>query len=148
MDKIHPAYFALLGLAVAGLWLLLLLIVQKKKNSRLSEQLAYQTTMVEKTRQQLTGLQEKHDQIIAFQNSLKTAELTTILQKPRLEMHSIGSGHHFSEKYRIIRVLAEKGLSLEEIASVLAVSTHEARQLVTLSRLAQENSPANNGSCS
>ena len=146
MTKIHPAYFAAIGLAIAGVWLLVQLVVQKKKNACLAEQLAQQTTMVAETSRQLAGLQERYDQIMAFQNSLKTAELTTLLQKPRLEAQGFGSGHNFSDKYRIIRVLAEKGLSIDEIASMLVISTHEARQLVTLSRLSQENSPANSRS--
>ena len=146
VDISHPATFAVIGLVIISLWLLILLLMQKKRNTRLSRQLAQQTTMVKKTRQQLAGLQEKHDQIIAFQNSLKTAELTTLLQKPRLEAQSIDLGHKLSGKYRNIQALVEKGLSIDDIAAVLAVSTHEARQLVSLSQLAQDNSPANNSS--
>lgn len=146
MGTIHPAIFIAIILGLAGVWLLVQHLVQKKKNAFLVEQLAQQTTMGVETQRQLAGMQEKYDQIMAFQNSLKTAELTTLLQKPRLDAQGLGSGHKFSEKYRIMRVLAEKGLSIDEIAAVLAVSTHEARQLVTLSQLAQNNTPTNSRS--
>ena len=140
MVDIHPASWAAIGLAVAGVGLLVLLLLEKKKNRRLAGQLSEQTTRIEETRQEFITLQDKHEQIMGFQNSLKTAELTTMLQQPRLEAQYIASGHKLSWKYRIIRVLAEKGLTIDEIAEALGVSTHEARQLVTLARLAKENS--------
>jgi orotate phosphoribosyltransferase-like protein len=40
-------------------------------------------------------------------------------------------------KYSSVQSLAQQGLSIEEIASILDVSTHEAHQLVNLSKLAQ-----------
>lgn len=143
MDKIHPAYYATFGLTVVGVWLFVRLFVLKKKNTLLSQQLNHTTTLLHRTRKRYTKLQEKHDKIIAFQNSLKTAELTTMLQKPRLDAGSTAAGQAVSEKYSCIQSLAEKGISIDEISSILAISTHEARQLVNLSKLAQENSSGN-----
>ena len=137
MDKLHPAHYAIISLAVVAVLLIVLLFLLKKKTRLLSQQLVHLTTMLEITRKRLARLQEKHDKIIAFQNSLKTAELTTMLQKPRLDAQSTASVHTLSGKYSRIRSLAEKGLSVDEIAAILGVSTHEARQLVNLSKLAQ-----------
>ncbi|TKB25814.1 hypothetical protein FCL47_11955 [Desulfopila sp. IMCC35006] len=137
MDKLHPAHYATISLAVVTVLLLVLLFLLKKKTTLLSQQLVQLTTMLEITRKRLARLQEKHDKIVAFQNSLKTAELTTMLQKPRLNAQSTASGPTLSGKYSRIKSLAEKGLSVDEIAAILGVSTHEARQLVNLSKLAQ-----------
>ena len=40
------------------------------------------------------------------------------------------------ERYRYVHRLAESGMAAEEIAEVLSISGHEARQLVNLARLA------------
>ena len=136
----HPAHYAIIGLAVAGIVLLVLLFLLKKKNTLLVQQLGQLTAMLERTRNQLTSLREKHDKIIEFQSNLNTAELTTMLQKPRLDSRNIASGHALSGKYSSVRSLTQKGMSVEEIASILAISTHEAQQLINLSNLAQGNS--------
>lgn len=143
MDKIHPAYYATIGLTAAVFLLLVRLFLLNRTNKLLSQQLSHKTTLLERTRKRLTKLQVKHDKIIAFQNSLKTAELTTMLQKPRLDAGNTTTDHVLSGKYRCIQSLTQNGKSVDEIASILAVSTHEARQLVNLSKLAQENSTGN-----
>lgn len=143
MDTIPPVHYATIGLAVAGAMFIILLFLLKKKNTFLSKQLVQMTTMLQTTQKRLTRLQEAHDRIIEFQNSLNTAELTTMLQKPRLNGRSTASGHALAGKYSNILSLTQKGMSVDEIASVLAVSTHEAQQLINLSNLAQGNSAGN-----
>ena len=140
MDKINPVHYAAIGLAVAGVIFIILIFLLKRKNTCLSNQLIQMTTMLEITRKRLTKLQEKHDKTIEFQNSLNTAKLTTMLQKPRLNARKNASGNALSGKYSSIRSLTQKGMSVDEIALVLAISTHEAQQLINLSNLAQGNS--------
>ncbi len=112
----------------------------RKENKILSEQLTETTVSLERTRQNLSNLQEKHEKIVEFQHSLGEAEWMTKLQKPQLrEMQPPERPRNSPERYSFIHSLAEKGLSVEEIASILTISTHEARQLVTLSKIAQGN---------
>lgn len=74
-----------------------------------------------------------------FQNSIDNAELTTRFQSTRLKAaHASGSkctSFHAPEKYSYIRSLSEKGMDPDEIAAVLSISPHEARQLVTLAMI-------------
>jgi len=101
-------------------------------------------------RQQETGrivaLQRKIDAVLnddgfesareAFSVSLKTASLTTGLQRPRLEtMAKIDKQP--PEKYRILGKLASQGMDAEEIAAILGISSIEAGQLLSLSTMAQ-----------
>jgi len=72
----------------------------------------------------------------AFGAALKTASLTTDLQRPRLEnMAKIDKQP--PEKYRILGKLASQGMNVEEIAAVLGISRVEAGQLLSLSSMAQ-----------
>ncbi|MFH0781265.1 MAG: hypothetical protein V2B20_04830 [Pseudomonadota bacterium] len=110
----------------------------KKETTLLAEQLTETTISLERTRQSLTRLQEKHEEIIEFQNNLGKAELATKLLKPRLdENHTHERARNTPERYNYINSLMEKDFSVEEIASILTISTHEARQLVTLVKIAQ-----------
>ncbi len=110
----------------------------KKENSLLAEQLTETTISLERTRQNLAKLQKKHEEIVEFQDNLGKAELTTKLLKPRLnENHAPERARNTPERYNYIHSLMEKNLSVEEIASILMISTHETRQLVTLVKIAQ-----------
>ncbi len=71
-----------------------------------------------------------------FSASLKTASLTTGLQRPRLE-NLAKIDKQAPEKYRILGKLATQGLGAEEIASILDISTMEAMQLLSLSQVAK-----------
>lgn len=73
-----------------------------------------------------------------FSASLKTASLTTGLQRPRLE-NLAKVDKQPPEKYRILGKLATQGLGAEEIASILDISTMEAMQLLSLSQVAKIN---------
>ncbi|NOR10671.1 MAG: hypothetical protein GQ541_04195 [Desulfovibrionaceae bacterium] len=114
-----------------------------KKNKHLKKQLIKTTITLEVTRKKLDALQEKHSEIKAFKNTLDVAELTTKLQKPRLDVQINETNNSTPGKYSEVQSLAGKGMSAEEIASVLSISTHEAHQLVNLAKLAQGHS-ANN----
>ncbi|MDK9707964.1 MAG: hypothetical protein OEL83_13020 [Desulforhopalus sp.] len=112
----------------------------KKENTLLAEQLTETSISLERTRQNFLRLQESHEKIGNFQNSMGEAELTTKLQKPRLaHIHTPEMSRNTPERYSYIHSLAEKGLSVEEIAQVLTISTHEANQVMTLAKIAQGN---------
>lgn len=72
----------------------------------------------------------------AFSTSLKTASLTTDLQRPRLE-NMAKLDRQAPEKYRILGKLASQGMGAEEIASILGISRVEAGQLLSLSNMAK-----------
>jgi len=72
-----------------------------------------------------------------FDDNLRAAELTTRLQQPRLTMQQCGYSPATPERYRYIQSMAEKGMSAQDIASLLSLSLHEATQLVTLVRVAR-----------
>jgi hypothetical protein len=112
----------------------------KKENILLAEQLTETTVSLERTRQNLSKLQEKHEKIAEFQNSLGDAEEKTKFQRSRYsELQSSERPRNTPERYSYIHSLAEKGFSFEEIASILTISPHEAKQLLVLSKIAKGN---------
>jgi ribosomal protein S11 len=123
--------------------LLVMIILIKKENKLLSQQLTETTISLALTGKQFNELQEKHDKMYEFQNSLQVAELTTKLQKPRLnaqnQILNIAMNNPPPGKYSNIQSMIQQGMSIEKIAAVLAISTHEAQQLVNLSKIAQGN---------
>jgi hypothetical protein len=133
-----PHYIALLT-SIFCLLLIFFIVLGRKKNTFLSQQLTETTIALEATRKKMNLLHEKYEKIKEFQNSLNVAELTTKLQKPRMEAQNIDMGNRNSTpgKYSNVQSLAKEGMSVDQIASVLGISTHEAQQLVNLSMLAQ-----------
>lgn len=79
-----------------------------------------------------------------FDVTLRAAELTTRLQRPRLSFQQNGYSPAVPERYGYIQSMAERGLSAKEIASMLSMSLHEATQLVTLTRVARSQQRVNN----
>jgi hypothetical protein len=71
-----------------------------------------------------------------FSASLKTASLTTDLQRPRLE-NMAKMDKQPPEKYRILGKLASQGMGADEIAAILSISPIEASQLLSLSNMAK-----------
>jgi len=108
----------------------------KRKKDFLQKQLTKTGNSFEQAKEDLQELQAKHDKILQFQNSLAAAELTTQLQRPRLSTQALAVDNQPPEKYRLVHSLAKKDMSIDEIASFLAISCHEAQQLVTLAKLA------------
>ncbi len=88
-------------------------------------------------REELKNLNEKHNRTKQFKTTLSVAELTTQLQKSRLSAQASPVTNSIPEKYSFVHSLIKKKMGSEEIASILAISPHEARQLVTLSKLGQ-----------
>jgi len=137
MEQVN--FSLLLFIIPSALCILLMtwVMLVKKENKLLARQLTETTVTLELTKRQIGELQEKYAKINEFQNSLQVAELTTKFQKPRLNARNFAADNSPVGKYSSVQSLAQQGLSIEEIASILAVSTHEAQQLVNLSKLAQ-----------
>lgn len=114
-------------------------VVLKKENAHLSRQLAETSSALDSTRTELSSLQDKLQKTEEFETSLAEAELAKKLRAPRTTIQNPETNHNTPEKYGFVHSLAQKGLSSDEIASVLTISPHEARQLVTLAKIAQGN---------
>jgi hypothetical protein len=123
------------GIIAAGLCLCTSLFVVKRHRT-------------EKTRetQRIRAIQLKIDAVLqddsfdtcreAFSTTLKTAQLTTELQLPRLQ--SLAKiDKHPPEKYKILSKLASQGMGADEIASILEISRIEAGQLLSLCNMAK-----------
>jgi hypothetical protein len=121
----------LLGLTVIKI------VSLKKTNGRLTRELSETTSSFNRSRKQLATLQNKQATAEEFQRDLNKAELTAQLQKPRTSLQASFGTSNAPEKYSYIHSLMQKGMSAEEIGSILAISTHEAKQLVTLSTIAK-----------
>jgi hypothetical protein len=136
------SFFLIVIPSVLSVLLFAIVMLVKKENKLLAQQLTATTVTLELTRKQFTELQEKHDRIYEFQNSLQVAELTTKLQKPRLnaqnKIHNMAVNNSPPGKYSNIQSMIQQGMSIEEIAAVLAISIHEAQQLVNLSKIARQ----------
>jgi hypothetical protein len=79
-----------------------------------------------------------------FHESLATAEITTQLQQPRLNIENnrhTAAPSTVSEKYGFIESLSQKGMDPKEIASALSLSIHEVQQVMTLSSLTRSDTP-------
>jgi len=72
-----------------------------------------------------------------FLQALSAAQIITRLQEPRLKLHKSGAAE-VPEKYRYVSSMVAEGFSLEEIARSLSLSVTEARQLMTLARMARK----------
>lgn len=131
-------YLVLFTLAMSAAALVTVLAL-RKDNRLLAEQLTLTSVTLEQTRAKLTDVLEKHEKAETFENRLGTAELTTKLQQPRLGgAYTSERRHHSPEKYGFIHSLAQRGMSAEEIASILTISAYEARQLVTLAKIGKD----------
>ncbi len=132
-------YLFLFTLAMSATALVKVLAL-RKDNRLLAEQLTETSISLEQTRAKLAGVLAEQEIAETFENRLGTAELTTKLQQPRLGGHYASERQrHSPEKYGFIHSLAQRGMSAEEIASILAISAHEARQLVTLAKIGKGN---------
>lgn len=112
-------------------------IILKKANTLLARQLAETANALEATRKNLATLRDSQKKLNEFASNLSDAELSTRIHKSLAVGPDNGRGRTTPERYSYVRSLAGKGLSSDEIASVLAISCHEARQLVKLARIAE-----------
>ena len=114
--------------------------ILKKENNLLAEQLTETTVSLTKTRQQLHEAEEKQKEIVDFHKSLGEVTFTQNLQNPApKKMYLQEKPRNSPERYSYVHSLTNKGLSEEEIASILSISIHEAAQLIALARIAQGN---------
>ena len=119
---------------------LLKIFALKKENALLAEQLTETSVSLEKTRQSLEKLQQRQEELVAFRNDLVEAEQSTRQnQKKSKEFQAVERKWAAPERYGFIHTLAAKGMSVEEIAAILTVSPHEARQVLNLAKIGQGN---------
>lgn len=105
-----------------------------------------QRTEKELETERIRAMQRKIDAVLqdegfdaareAFSNTLKTASLTTELQRPRLQ-NLAKVDKQPPEKYKIMTKLASQGMDAEEIAAILGISRMEAGQLLSLTNMAK-----------
>ena len=126
---------------------IVLAIMLKRSNTNQEKLLAEMRTALEARQDNTENLDEQRESCRAgniFDDNLRTAELTTRLQQPRLSMQQCGSSPATPERYRYIRSMVEKGMNAEEIAAMLSMSLHETTQLVTLIKMARQPQSCNN----
>ncbi len=101
----------------------------------------------QKESERIKGLQEKIQAALeepapsfnaSLQQSLHRARETIRPGKPG-QLVPESAAKDAPEKYRILTNMAARGMSAEEIAAILGISTTEAGQLVTLSNMAGWN---------
>ncbi len=115
------------------------IISLKKENRQLSGKLDETTISLDLTKKELAKIEHSHATTEKFQSSLDYAKHESKLQSSFSRQVSSSQNSNAPEKYSYIHSLIKKGLSAEEIGSVLAISPCEARQLVTLSEIAAVN---------
>jgi hypothetical protein len=124
-----------------------LAIMLKRSNNNHEKVLAEMRTALEARQDNTENLDEQREANQAgniFDDNLRTAELTTRLQQPRLSMQQCGSSPATPERYRYIQSMVAKGMNAEEIAAMLSMSLHEITQLVTLIKMARQPQAYNN----
>ena len=133
-----PAFTPLImgsALVVVAFCLSALLLLAKRQ--RTERQLETQRILALQRKIDLALLDEGFETTReAFSVSLKTASLTTDLQRPRME-NMAKLDKQTPEKYRILGRLASQGMGAEEIATILGISQVEAGQLLSLSNMAK-----------
>jgi hypothetical protein len=124
-----------------------LAIMLKRSNNNQEKLLAEMRATLEARQDSVENQDEQKEScqtVNIFDDNLRTAELTTRLQHPRLSMQHCGSSPATPERYRYIQSMVEKGMNAEEIAAMLSMSLHETTQLVTLIKMARQPQSCNN----
>ncbi len=137
----------LTGAALAATLLLLVALIVilrlRRENNLLAGQLTETCQSLTMVRKRLESLREEEVENRRFQEEMAEAKLTTRLQQPRLVSTLHGAAGTppakggAPERYRFVHSLAARGMSAADIASLLAISSHEAEQLLTLCRIAR-----------
>jgi hypothetical protein len=109
----------------------------RREKILLAGQLTETSRSLEQATRELAALRLEQEESSVFKESLGTAQLTTRLQQPRLAAGG-SSGGGSPERYRYVQSLADTGMADAEIATVLAISPHEIRQVLALSRLVRQ----------
>jgi len=112
-------------------------VVSLSKSRRLLlQKLNDANDFVDQIREEYRVSGEKTIKDTHFKKSLAIAELSTRFQRPQLSAEQSSSESLTPEKYRLVNTLIQKSMSLDEIASFLGISSYEAKQIITLSKLA------------
>ncbi len=134
-----PLFLPLVAFTALCLTLFLWIILLKRQNIKLASHLqGVQHTLAE-TKKQLDTVNHELQEMSDFQQSMAKAQLTTRLQTARLSQQQ-KEGAAPPEKYQYILSLTEQRMGADEISSVLSISRHEARQLVSLALLSKKSS--------
>lgn len=110
----------------------------RKKSAQYYKELKEKQSLLEIANQRIHNLEEIEKRFSSFKNDLNTAELTTNMQKSRLHTHLNSENLDIPERYRYVQGLSEKGVCPQDIASILSISNHEAKQLVALANLSEK----------
>lgn len=141
-----------LSLLVGFLSLLVLLLIAAivkifallKENTLLGEQLTETSISFDRTKTSLEQLQKQHEEMAAFHQDLQEATANT---RPPVtkgkDFQQVERKWTAPERYGFIHTLASRGMSVEEIATILNVSPHEARQVLHLTKIGQGNEADN-----
>ncbi|MBM9513169.1 hypothetical protein [Desulfogranum marinum] len=119
--------------------LIVIALLQKKKNTASPSRDKKQIKRLERKLNQALATDNRVASTPTFRQSLDKASLTTEFQVPRL-LNQARIHQPPPEKYTIFKKLISQGLSKEEIASVLSISTVEASQLMNLHSMTKPNS--------
>lgn len=111
----------------------------------LRKKVSYQTVLLADVHNQLNdaaitieNLQQIEKKYNTFSNDLKQAEIASKVQnKPRV-LNQSSSDIRPPERYKYVHSMARQGITAGEIASILAISPHEADQLVALANLSNK----------
>lgn len=93
------------------------------------------THTLEAANEELTSLRELKKRFSEFKDDLHTAQLTTEVQKSKHSFNQKTENHRIPARYQYIQSLNDNGMNASEIASILTISPHEAKQLVALAKL-------------
>lgn len=140
--ELSPLELCFIILVIFTLFVLFKYMKIHKNNRVLSDKLKEIEALSATKEKKIASILERGEK--NFRSSMDSVGLTTKLQKPRIKAMQAGSSatdsFHAPEKYSYIRSLAARGLSPDEIASILSLSTHEAHQLVALSMIGSRKS--------
>ncbi len=130
------------AICLTGILLLVLikLYFLQKEHKRLLEQFKKTSHSLELNQKELHELQSNLATKEIFQKKLSEAALLTRLQQPQMESQPPEQNSSTPEKYCYVHALIQKGMSIQEIGTVLNISPYEAKQLVTLSKIASGSS--------
>lgn len=116
-----------------------LAVLLKRSNSTKDKLLAeMQASLHSLKRSGLAGddtAETKQDGVF-FKENLRSAEITTKLQRSRLTVQQNSNFASAPERYRYILSLLERGLNAKDIASTLSMSLDETTQIIALIRIA------------
>lgn len=118
--------------ALLCLGLVLWAISLKRHNTLILTTLKAKETELSELKKEFGELEEKVAKLSDFNSTMSEATVTTKLQTKRNQDYQ---NANTPEKYQYIISLTQKGMKAEEIASILSISEHEARQLVSLAKI-------------